>query len=59
MFCELILDIFNTRPWPYGQWALPTVSVVNVLDEYLQVDGRVDLIVGEAVVVTHDGDVLV
>lgn len=52
MFGELILDIFDGGPWPDGEWTLPAVCVVDILDEDFEIDGR--CIVREAIVMTHD-----
>lgn len=52
MFGELILDIFHGSPWPDGEWTLPAVCVVDVLDKDFEIDGR--CVAGEAIVMTHD-----
>lgn len=54
MFGELILDIFNGRPWSDGERTLPAVCVVDVLDEDFKIDGR--SVVGKAIVMAHAYD---
>ena len=51
MFGKLILDIFDGRPWPDGEWTLPSVCVVDILDEDFEIDGG--CVVREAIVMTH------
>lgn len=52
MLSQLILDVLDGRPGTDRQGALAALFVMHVLDEDFKVRGG--LVVGEAIVVTHD-----